>query len=244
MKTLINGLKINYLIKGEGKPILLLEGWKASLKTYEKLIDHLSEYRKVYALDLPGFGESDEPKTSMSLNDYLFIVLEFIKKYELNNFDIIAHSFGGRIVIKSFPNDLKINKLILISPAGIQNKKSFSKIIKQHLYKIIKKVPKLKEYYINKFSSLDYKNLSEVMRKTLVKVVNEDLKYKLPDIDRPCLLIWGENDKETPLKNGYIMKESIPDSGLCIIPDTGHFCFLEKEDYVYKIIDSFLKEQE
>ena len=244
MKIAIDDLNINYIIKGSGKPILILEGWQTNLKVYDKLTNHLSKYRKVYALDLPGFGESDEPKFSWTLNDYVSLVIKFIKKFDLEDFDILAHSFGGRIVIKSFPNNLKINKIIMISPAGIKNKKNYLKKIREFLYKFIKRFPKLKEFYVSKYSSIDYKNASPIMRKILVNVVNEDLTNNLSYINKPCLLIWGDNDKDSPLKNGYKMNKIIKDSGLCIIPNSGHFSFLEKEAYVYKIIDTFLEENE
>jgi pimeloyl-ACP methyl ester carboxylesterase len=241
LKLKIDNLNINYIIKGKGKPILLLEGWNTNLNVYKRLIEHLSNYRKVYAFDFPGFGESDEPKEAWKLDDYVIFTEKIINKFNLNNFDIIVHSFGGRVLIKSFPLKYDIDKIIMVSPAGIKNKENIKLKLKKYLYKIVKNIFVLKNYYIKKYASVDYKNASLIMRKTLVNIINENLYSYLSNIDKECLLIWGENDNQTPLNNAYIMKSLIKDSGLCIIKNSGHFCFLEKEEHFYKIIDTYLE---
>ena len=90
------------------------------------------------------------------------------------------------------------------------------------------------------FGSADYKNAPEVLRKTLVRLVNEDLRPLLPDISCPTLLIWGENDTATPLSDGQEMARLIPDAGLCVIRGAGHFAFVERPFEVHRILHSFL----
>ena len=61
IETNINGLKINYIKKGKGKTVLILPGWGTVINTYKPLIESISTYANVICLDMPGFGESDEP---------------------------------------------------------------------------------------------------------------------------------------------------------------------------------------
>ena len=62
----VKGVKVEgeVLKQGKGKTVLIIPGWATSIETYNPLIDSLSEYRTVYCLDMPGFGESEEPKES------------------------------------------------------------------------------------------------------------------------------------------------------------------------------------
>ena len=56
------------------------------------------------------------------------------------------------------------------------------------------------------------------MRGTLVRVVNEDWRHLLPRIVAPTLLIWGELDDATPVSDGRLMEQLIPDAGLVVFP--------------------------
>ena len=63
MEIEINDLKIHYIEEGKDTKtsILLLHGCGASIKSFKPVINELSKYYKVYAIDFPGFGESDDP---------------------------------------------------------------------------------------------------------------------------------------------------------------------------------------
>lgn len=80
-----------------------------------------------------------------------------------------------------------------------------------------------------------------LMRQCLVRVVNEDLTHLLPNIKVPTLLVWGENDTDTPLKDGQLMEQLIPDAGLVTLKNAGHFSFLEQQFTFNRVIASFMK---
>ena len=79
------------------------------------------------------------------------------------------------------------------------------------------------------------------MRQLLVKSVNEDLKYAMPDIKAPALLIWGENDTATPVSDARTMEKLIPNAGLVVLKNAGHFSFVEKAGEFLIILDNFLQ---
>ena len=82
------------------------------------------------------------------------------------------------------------------------------------------------------------------MRKTFVKVVNEDLSDLYSKIKNSTLLIWGDKDTETPLWMAEEMKRKIPDAGLVPLPGGSHFAYLEQLNYFVVITKQFLKEEE
>ena len=137
----------------------------------------------------------------------------------------------------------KISKIILVDSAGILPKRTVKYWLRLKFYKVGRKVlefPTIKKMYPNalanfrkKMGSSDYSNASDIMRKCLVLTVNEDLEPLLNKIKQPPLLVWGENDTATPLSDAQIMERRIPDSGLVILKNAGHFSFVE-QPYVFQ----------
>lgn len=252
MNFIVNDFNIYYEKYGNGKTnIIILPGWGDTRGTFYKMIDILKEFYTVYIIDYPGFGNSTFPNRDLSIYDYANLIKDFIKIKGIDNPILIGHSFGGRIsIILTGLYKLHIKKMILIDAAGIKHKKKFKVRLKQSIYKCLKKLAKIlpkkiRSLYLNKlisiFGSTDFKNLDPNIRKTFIKVINEDLTKYLKEINTSTLLIWGENDGDTPLDDGKIMNVKIEDSGLIIIPNAGHFPYLEYPYYINKIILEFLK---
>ena len=65
LNIIINDLNINYSKDGNGQDVLLLlHGWGSNIVNFKHIIQSTSKYSTVYAIDMPGFGQSDEPKQS------------------------------------------------------------------------------------------------------------------------------------------------------------------------------------
>ncbi len=255
MKININGLDVNYICEGEGENILLMHGWGCSIETVLSIFNHLKNRFKVYAIDLPGFGESDEPKEIWGAYDYANAVKTFIDKIGINKVHLIGHSHGGRISIilaNKYPE--LVDKVILVDAAGVKPKRHIKYYAKVYTFKTLKKLyniinfwtdkeERMKKFY-KKFGSTDYRNANGIMRKILVKLVNEDLRPLLKGIKSSTLLIWGRNDKATPVYMGKIMENEIPDSGLVVLENAGHFSYLDQFHRFKMIIDNFLEGSE
>lgn len=257
MLTEINGLNINYICSGQGEQtVLLLHGWGANITLFSHITVHLSPYFKVYAPDLPGFGESDEPKEPWDVDGYVDFIIAFCKKMDIKSCFIIAHSFGGRITIKLMSRKdipFSVEKLVLTGSAGIRPKQTAKKKLKARCYKIGKSIlsaapvkklfPDALENLRKKNGSADYNAASPMMRQCLVKVVNEDLTPLISNIKIPALLIWGENDDAVPLSDARLMEKLIPDSGLVVFEGCGHYAFLEQSVRFCRILSSFFNIQ-
>ena len=80
------------------------------------------------------------------------------------------------------------------------------------------------------------------MKKTFVKIVSEDLASLLPRIRASTLLIWGENDQETPLWMGKKMETEIPDAGLAVFEGDDHFAYLRQWPRFVAVVRTFLEQ--
>lgn len=251
MKIIIDNKELSYIDEGCGDDtVVLLHGWGANKETMVPISNLIKDRYRVVLLDLPGFGESEEPEKVYDSFNYAKIVLKFLEKLEIEKAIFIGHSFGGKIssIIASKHPDL-VEKLILIDSAGLIPKRGLDYYISVYRYKLGKwiykninfknKEKKLKEFQ-EKYGSDDYKDSSGIMRKILVTVVNENIKPLLKDIKAETLLIWGENDDATPLYMGETFEKEIPESGLVILKDSGHFSYIDDYGTFSAVINSFL----
>lgn len=248
MKQKINNLTINYLHVGEGtETLIFLHGWGQTYDSFLPTINALKGHYNIYALDLPGFGESPTPSESMDIYQYTDVLKEFIATNEINNPTIIGHSFGGRMGIIYAALNSNINKLVLTGAAGIKPRRTKAYHFKVLHYKFMKLLCKT-PFYFQYFDDLtansgsdDYRNANEIMKETLIKVVNDDLTNLLELIDTPTFLFWGSHDEATSIEDGFKMHEKIKGSELYISKNNGHYAFLEDNSTFNTKLAEFLE---
>lgn len=232
------------------KTILILPGWGNTRETFSNIINLLKEKYKIYIIDYPFFGNSPMPNKELTIYDYSELIHNFIKDNHINNPIIIAHSFGGRIAsILISKYKLQVDKLILFDVAGIKrfNIKLF---FKTKLYKILKGLTyllpkctqeKIRKKLLLKFSSNDYLNIPNIMKRTFQNIIKEDLRKYYKTINTETLIIWGEKDLDTPLKDAKYLNSIIKNSELIIYKNSTHFSYLEYSYLTNKILDKYLK---
>lgn len=246
---LTNGMRIKYDMIGVGPAMILMHGWGCQSATLNSIASIAAEQHTVYNLDLPGFGKSDEPREVWGVDEYVGMLEEFVSKLGISKPIILGHSYGGRIgILYSSKNE--VDKLILVDAAGIKPRRSLKYYFKVYSFKTGKVLTRLLlgkakaaeriEAMRKKKGSSDYANSSPVMRAVMSKSVNQDLKYAMPAIKAPTLLIWGENDTATPLADAKIMESLIPDAGLVSFPGCGHYSFLDNPYQFAAVLRSFI----
>ena len=245
-------MKINVKTVGEGKTILILHGWGSSQKSWEKVQNNLANRGyKVVVPDMPGFGGSDSPPVPWSGKDYLDWLLEFIKVAKLGSpLIIIGHSFGGGLAMKlAIDHPEIIEKLVLVAAARTGTKKSLKKEV---IYKIAKLGKYLKDYLVfydlirNLFYRIvvrekDYFRTRGTMKETIKLILKENVTPEIDRIKAPTLIVWGTNDKATPIENARLIHDKIKGSHLETLKGVGHAISLEQPEKLADIIYKFLK---
>lgn len=236
----IRNININYIQYGSGSDVVLLHGWGQNIAMMKPIGDRLQKNHRITILDFPGFGESEEPKTALTVYDYCEILEELLKKLKVKKPVIMGHSFGGRIAI-IYASRNEVEKVVLFGSPCIR--KEVKPNLKLRMLKSLKKIPginKLEGFAKNHMGSRDYKNASEIMKKILVNVVNEDLSECAKKINVPTLLIWGDRDTEAPVEDAKELEKIIPDAGLIVLPNSTHYAYLENLPQVINILNNFL----
>lgn len=237
----IDNLNINYEVYGQGERLLLLHGWATNLHSFEKVTQILAQNFQVISLDLPGFGFSQAPSSTYGVFEYANFVEKFLEYLDVTEVCLLGHSMGGAVSLAYSLTHKRAKKIILEDSAGIR-KKSLWTMSKVYIVKTLNffTLPAYRQHLKHIFGSTDYRNAS-AMRPTLVKLVNEDLSGRLPEVKQSTLIIWGENDKTTPPSDGKILNEGIRGSKLVVLPRCDHFPHLERPEEFTKIVIEFLR---
>ena len=230
------------------KTLVILHGWGSSKEKWQKVKENLEKNEvNVIIPDLPGFKEKNKIDRPWNLDDYVNWLEDFSQNNE--KFFLLGHSFGGALAAKftlKYPG--KVEKLFLVSAACVR-KKTAKKTILTKVPKIFKRLFSFLPFYslirkaFYKFivKNPDYLSVEGevILKETYLKIISEDLSESLSSIEVPTVIIWGDKDDTTPVKDAYFINEKINNSKLIIIPGGTHRLRKEMpEVLVQKILEN------
>ena len=121
-QTSVDGLGVRYLEEGKGAPVLLLHG--ASLGSSadvwtRNMVPLAAHGLRVIAPDLPGFGETDNPKDHSVAYRRRFI-LSFLDELKIERAALVGHSQAGRIALDlAFEHPERITKVVVLGTGSL-----------------------------------------------------------------------------------------------------------------------------
>jgi pyruvate dehydrogenase E2 component (dihydrolipoamide acetyltransferase) len=251
------GYTLRYLQRGAGdEVVVLIHGFGGDLDNWQFTYDALAtDQRRVYALDLPGHGESTKRLQRGDLEDLTAAVAAFMDALEIDRAHLVGHSLGGAIAVALAQRQpARVATLTLIGSAGLG--------------------PDIDGEYITAFASANSRN---ALKPQLVKLfgngdlvtrrlVDDVLKYKrLEGVDaalnqlaqslfpagrqghifrdelgllpQPVQVIWGEADAIIPVAHAHDLPVDVH-----IFPVHGHMVQLEAAAEVNAAINRFISE--
>lgn len=266
----IKGHTIFYVVKGEGEPLLLIHGYGAGMWVWEKQIEVLTQYYRVYVLDLIGHGFSDRPKIPYTPETYIHFLKDFMDGVGIKKATLIGNSMGGGIawaVAIFFPE--RVNRLVLINcvpPDVLGEVKNDSlktlvaikdvpllpylviasrnkNSVKWILQECVYDIKLVTQEILNRQYQLSkIKGTTWVLYSTLKNAPDAlKLKGRLSRIHHPTLFIWGEKDLVFPTSVGEGLHQMIKDSTFYLLEKSGHIPMWETPEEVNQTILSFLK---
>ena len=257
--------EVFFKVIGDGDPVLMIHGFAGSHFDFLELAKLLSSNRRVYLLDLPGFGLSTASnKGDYSRKGYAELVVDLMSLLNIEKADLIGHSFGGEVSLNIayyFPE--RVNRLVLIDssihgdrdilPGFFAQSKIMTRIAMRFYFQTFP-VQRLlytkglgdkslfsSETFGRYFSLVDHMSSSFIY-----EFINSDdtasISDKLGEIECSTLILWGENDIILPVaEHGEPLAKKIPNSILKVVEGSGHAPFLESPERIAKEIIGFLE---
>lgn len=224
--------------------IIILHGWDYSTKKWEPFLRLLKNAGIKYkVLKIPGLTAPLDK--AWTLDDYVSWLERITKNEEL--ITILGHSNGGRIAAAfaaKFPE--KAYQLVLINSAGII-RNDLKTLLKKVLFGTAAKIGKritskksIRNLFYKVVGEKDYNKSDPILKETMINLISQDLEPIFSKINVPALIIWGKDDKVTPLSDGRKIHGLIGDSKFEVIEKARHSPQFTHPKAVVKIILKFL----
>jgi len=246
MRMNICGINIHYTKRGSGNPLLFVHGWGGSLNSLTPLSSLFVNTHQVILLDLPGFGESELPGPKWGSFDYAELIAQFIQKLGVDDVIYFGHSFGGSLgIILSTTYPKFVHRLILCNSAykRTDKKSNIASSLKRFLYSlpvVNHFAPFLRQLgYMIFFRNSDLRKFP-TLESNFKKIMSEDLTSLLSMVHIPTLILWGEEDRQTPVSLAYELKSKINNSKLKIYKEKRHNLPLSEPQLVAQEIRTFI----
>jgi pimeloyl-ACP methyl ester carboxylesterase len=226
--------------------IIFLHGWRRDHRDWSRVIELLDEELSVLVLDLPGFGDSEEPLVAIDSVGYAEAVAQVIREWReqvgLSRVIVVGHSFGGRVAIQlaSVVAPELVDELLLVGVPIIRPQSQAKSPLGYRLVRALAGIGLLSNERLEsarqRYGSDDYRHAVGVMREIFVKVVNEDYQEHLLMIDRPIWMLWGALDLACPVDLARRAADSSTWATLEVLDGVHHLVPLEDPESIAHLI--------
>lgn len=264
----VGGRRLNFVDIGvpDGDALILIHGLSGRWANWLENIPFFAQDRRVIAVDLPGFGDSEMPAERISITGYARCVEELCEQLDLGRADIVGNSMGGFVGAEMgirYPD--RVDGLVLVSAAGI----SIVNLRRDPLIAAAKMLAAAgaasaaqrravlsRPAWTHAAFSIVFRHPTRMPRELLYEqmlgagkdgfvpameaLTSYDFTDRLPEVGARSLVVWGENDMLVPVGDAYEFERLIPDARALVLHDTGHCAMLERPDTFNRHVKDFL----
>ncbi len=261
-----SGISIHYEGSGTGRPLVLVHGWATSGVVW-RFQQPLAEACRLITVDLRGHGRSGSPLSGYGLTELTDDLASLFDELSLQDAVLLGWSLGAQVVLAAFPYlRERLTGLVLVGGTprftlaegyedghppseprgmGVGVRRDFQKTMGGFFRRMFApgELSREQENRIAREIVIPGR-LPEpsVALATLDILSTADLRAMLPAVDRPVLLIHGENDTICLPGASRYMAQHLPDARLVELQGTGHAPFLSRPDEFNRILSGFLRE--
>jgi pimeloyl-ACP methyl ester carboxylesterase len=265
----VDGHGLRYVRAGSGPAIVLVHGFASSLYTWKDVIPALAVCHDVVALDLPGFGQSDQP-ADLSFEDFPRAVLGLMDRLGIGKAALVGNSMGGATaVIVAAERPERVDALVLIDAAGFNlgpsERPRMVSFAMSWAGSLLARLPgkrlvveaSLRQVF-HDGSRVTPERLSEYLAAAerpgtfpAIRSLGASsgdrqavVAQSLPRIQARALVLWGDDDRWIPIAHADRFVAAIPGARKVVIPACGHVPQEEKPEEVARLLLAFLAEAE
>lgn len=260
-ELLVDGMRIVFLEKGSGRPLLLLHGIGADKSNFLLVGRSLARNFRVIIPDLPGFGDSDRPATaSYSIDAQIRRLHDFVRALELDRFALGGHSMGGFIAgayAVRYPEN--VSRLWLLAPAGVTSsrKSEFLQAIddgnappifarsldemRSLMHFTMSAPPYVPTFMLRAFAADQAERYEHHLRIMQELLSSEGLDERLQSasFDVPSLIVWGRDDRALHVSGADVLAQLLQQHRIQLLDAVGHCPQIEAPSAVSSEFEKF-----
>ena len=242
--------RIHYLVAGSGRPILLLHGLAGNGQQLGDYIEALGTDGRVYAPDLLGYGESEQPDVDYSMPLQAEVVRGFLDTMNVGQADILGVSMGGWVAAEfASRHPKRVRRLVLADAGGLLFDPATPM---PFIPRDTGEIPRLEQLLGSRTRLVPAFAAADVVRQMARyrwvadrflerrRAGKDFLDGQLGPITMPVLLLWGSEDAISPLRVAEAFHREIPQSELVVLKGCGHIALSDCRSHAQPEIVSFL----
>jgi 2-hydroxy-6-oxonona-2,4-dienedioate hydrolase len=227
--------RFRWLERGRGTPVVLLHGLLGEMTHWQATLDELGEVCRPLALELPVFQRGFH---DLSLPGLAGHVRRFLDALELPRAVIGGNSLGGHIALElalSHPD--VVSGLILTGSSGLFERSLTRGVphrptpgyVREKMLEVFHDSTLVTDEWVAAVHQLVTAPHSARRVLRLARAARHDnLETRLPLLKAPTLLVWGRDDRITPLEVAGRFNRLIAGSELVVVRGCGHAPMLEQ----------------
>jgi len=252
----VDGVNLAFRTWGDGPALILVHGLGANSLLWVKQLEALGASRRLIAMDLRGFGQSDRPRTpdAYTIDRFADDIIGVAHELGIGKIDYLGNSMGGFIgQALALKAPELLNRLILAHTAAQMT-------MPQSILE--KRLAALREMPMSEFSKLvgaqaladgadspEFGWLCRMIEKNdpvvYAQVLTEglskfDLRAEVHRITVPTMVIVGDKDRVIPPDGGYALASAIPAAQVATLSGAGHIGYAEQPDAFNRHVLRFL----
>lgn len=253
-------LDIYYEVHGEGFPFIVLNGIMMSTKSWEQLIDPMTQHRQLILVDMVDQGQSGAAKEAYTHALQVEVIHALFMHLSLEKADLFGISYGGEIAIQfaiAYP-DL-IDHLLLFNTSAwtspwleeVGHAWNFASDNWESYYATTIPVIYSPQFYTENIAWMTQrkKDLKPIFSdinfiERMIRLTNSSIGYDERDnlklIENKTLVVSSEYDFVTPKHEQVLIQEKIKNSNYVIMPHIGHASMYEAPDLFLSLILGFI----
>lgn len=266
----VDGTPINVIDIGAGDPVLLIHGLGGSWPNWLEQLPVLAATHRAIAFDLPGFGASPMPAGPITIPGYARAVGKLMDALGVSCAAVVGNSMGGEISAElalSAPE--RVQRMVLVSPAGVSTAQVARRLpairaaypavgaltawVGANADQLVRR-PRLRAAALSVVATKPRRIAAEFAAEQIrgmgkpgfmpaleaLIAHSQTLRERLPQIDCPTLVVWGDKDPVVPVRDAEVFAGQIPGARKVIWPETGHVAMFERAEEFNALLQGFL----
>jgi 2-hydroxy-6-oxonona-2,4-dienedioate hydrolase len=205
--------------RGPGQPVVLVHGMTISGRYMVPTALELAPLCPVYAIDLPGYGDSVKPQAILDLAGLADALAAWMDAMRFPSAHLVANSFGCQVLAEfALRHAHRVDRLVFQGPTV----DPAARTVRQQLALLIRNSPS-EAPGLSWITIVDYmKAGTRRIRATIRMSIEDRIEDNLPGITAPTLVVRGGKDPLVPQRWAEEVVRRLPRGELRVLPGLGH----------------------